>query len=90
MAAFLLHRGTSIVEADAREREFVRSRIVLQDHYASLWQERPPLKHLPPGTGLVMTQPLCFPRVHSKKDAFLKETERVKNIMAFTLTIVVV
>lgn len=32
-----------IVEADAREREFVRSRIVLQDHYTSLWQERPPL-----------------------------------------------
>ena len=38
-----------VLEADARKCEFDRPRILLQDDNTSLWQERPPLKHLPPG-----------------------------------------
>lgn len=45
---FFLERH--VLEADAREREFVRSRIMLQDDHTSLWQKGSSLKHLSWGT----------------------------------------
>ena len=37
------------LETDAWKPELVSSKLVLQDNYPCMWQEGPPLKHLPSG-----------------------------------------